>query len=699
MNLSLHALRALAVLLCAPVMLAAPTASAAQSPLSVTHSAGIPQPARSADIVGLVLQNLGQAPTKALPLTFGEVFKPGTVLPSARLNLDVGKFVPVQMDAKTFNSDGSVSIATLTVMAPPLPRRTATGAMLERAPAGASVPAVNLLTALGDYSLIVELTLKGPDGSATKVRVDGRAALEAAIRNGTAKYWRRGFNVTEARVSVPVRGSLRLVFSISAYANGSFTTDVRFNNDIAMQSVGGTVVYDESIIQDGHVVSRHDNVTQYQYQDWHQIVSTSGPPAPVNVQHDIAYLEETGAVPNFDLNLGVAVSLLHQEAVTMAKRGWGEPLSPNGIDQFMPGTGGRPDIGPTTAWNAAWLMTQNATAAKFALGQADAAGAVPWHFYYPRTGDYLTTSAIPNIWTYPGNPWGTTKLTQAVSGHSGWVTDQAHQPDLSYIPYLLTGDEYYLDQLNAQATWSEINQWPAAGSRNNDEGLVVQGEQVRGAAWSLRAIIEAAFANPPDSLMHRYFQRMEDNNFKWLLAHLPEWTAEQGAPHGYLPGVYGNNGAMGPWEQDYLASTIVFAARLHNAGAKTFLEWESNFLVGRFLNGANGFSPHNGIAYNLYVYDPIVRQDYRTWGGIQAATAAAGNSNGNGWKHSNGDYGQLALQTLAGIITVTASPKAIQAYRWLLGSGAPFISPVYLSQSPQFAIVPRLSGAAHSAAR
>ncbi|MGH7099574.1 MAG: hypothetical protein ACREE4_18190, partial [Stellaceae bacterium] len=262
MDLELPLLRLIAALLFLPLVVGpvVSRAAPAQPPLSVIHSAGIPQPSRAADVVGLVLQNLGRSPTKVLPLTFGEVFKPGAVLPAARLQLDVGKPVPVQMDAKTFNSDGSVSIATLTVMAPSLPPRSATGAMLVTASGGAPPPAppVNLLTALHAYSLMVELTVKNPDGSANKVRIDGVAALEAALSNGSAKFWRRGFNVSEARVSVPVRGSLRLVVSISGYANGSFATDVQFNNDIAMQPIGGTVVYDESIIQDGHVVSRHD---------------------------------------------------------------------------------------------------------------------------------------------------------------------------------------------------------------------------------------------------------------------------------------------------------------------------------------------------------------------------------------------------------------------------------------------------------
>lgn len=653
--------------------------------------AGIPQPTQPGDIVGLVFQNIGTRQTPPLPLTFGEVFKPGNVMPGARLLLNIGKQIPVQMDPKTFNADGSVAIATLTVIAPPLPQHTATGAMLVHAPAGSPPPAadIDLAAALGHYSLTVSLTLTEPDGSTTRLEINGVSSLQAALRNRTASFWRRGPEAAEASVSVPAKGSFRLVFSITAYADGSFRSDVQFNNDLAMQPDGGTVTYGETIVQNGHTVSQHNNITQYQYQDWHQVVGTTNEAAEVNIQHDIGYLEATGAIPNFDLRLGVSASVLATETALMAKPGWGEPLSPNGITQYMPGVGGRTDIGPTTAWNAAWLMTQNPTAARFALGQADAAGAIPWHFFYPASGQYLTTNDYPNIWTQPGNPYGTTLLTQPISGDTGWALDTAHQPDLSYIPYLLTGDRYYLDQLNAQAAWCETSLWPAPEARNNGEGLVVQGSQVRGAAWSLREIVEAAYANPPGTPMGRYFRQMEKNNFSWLLSKLPAWTDEQGEAHGYLPGVYGNSGAMAPWQQDYLASTIVLAAQLGVPGAKTFLEWQSNFLVGRFLSQEQGFNPRNGIAYNPHVYDPSTRRIFKSWREIEEATEAAGESNGNGWKRSDGDYGQLALQSLAGIITITGSPRAIEAYRWLLGSGAPYVDAASLASSPQFAIIPR----------
>ncbi len=666
-------------------------------------SAAIPQPTHPGDIVGLVLQNLGKTATPVLPLTFGEVFKRGAVMPDAQLLFDIGKLIPLQMDPKTYHRDGSVAMATITVMAPSLPARTATGAMLVHAHARTASPAapVDLSTALRHYRLVVDLGFQNPDGSTSRVEVNGVAALQAALRKGTASYWRRGPLATEALVNVPVRGSFRLVFDITAFANGAFSSDVRFNNDIAMQPVGGTVIYSESIVQDGKTVSRHTRITQYQYQDWHTVVGTVPSSAQVNIQHDIAYLEQTGAIPYYDLHLGVAASILRQEAAMMASPGWEAPLSPNGITEGMPGVGGRPDIGPTTQWNAAWLMTQNPIAARFALGQADAAGAVPWHFFYPETGNYLTTEDIPNIWTDPGNPSGAIVLTQPLTRSSGWTPDRAHEPDLPYLAYLLTGDQYYLDQLNAEATWSETSNWPDPSQRKDSQGLVVQREEVRAGAWSLREIVEAAYANPPGSPMERYFRRMETNNFSWLMSQIPVWTAEQGQAYGYLPGVYGsNNGAMAPWQQDFLASTMVLAAEQGNRQAVTFLKWQSNFLVGRFLNGANGFSPRDGIAYNLYVYDPHTKEAYKTWAAIEKATAAAGDSNRNGWlRNSRGYYGQLGLQTLAGIITITGSPEAVEAYHWLQHSGAWRIDPVSRATWPQFAIVPGRDPAAQPATR
>jgi hypothetical protein len=238
----------------------------------------------------------------------------------------------------------------------------------------------------------------------------------------------------------------------------------------------------------------------------------------VNVQHDVEALEKTGLVQNYDLTTGVAASLVATEASQMAAPGFGAVLGNAGVTQYMPMTGGRPDLGPTTEADTLWLMTQDPTAAQYALAQANAAGSIPWHFYNPASGEYLTTTANPKLWVdYRGGMYGTTALTQPVPGSTltGWTPDPAHQPDLDYAAYLMTGDRTYLDELNAQASYDVLAQSP---TRQGALGIVADGEgQVRGQAWDLRAIVEAAAANPNGSAEKAYFTQRETNNFGYIL--------------------------------------------------------------------------------------------------------------------------------------------------------------------------------------
>src|SRR5215813_5042524 len=163
-----------------------------------------------------------------------------------------------------------------------------------------------------------------------------------------------------------------MTFNITTSVDGTSRTDVQFNNDYAMQAVGGEVKYDATIKQNGTTVLQQTNIDQFQYQTWHKQIWSNGAPQ-VNIQHDIVALEKTGAIQNYDLSIPVDPSLLAYEATAIASPGWGGVLAANGVTQDMPMTGGRSDIGPTTQANTIWLMTQNQTAAEYALGQADAA--------------------------------------------------------------------------------------------------------------------------------------------------------------------------------------------------------------------------------------------------------------------------------------------------------------------------------------
>ena len=125
----------------------------------------------------------------------------------------------------------------------------------------------------------------------------------------------------------------------------------------------------------------------------------------------------------------------------------------------------------------------------------------------------------------------------------------------------MTGDRYYLDQLNAQATFAILKDY--SPSRQNGLGLVANGlDQVRQQAWSLRQIDEVAWANPDGSAEKAYFSQIAANNWHWLVTQLPTWTAQEGQAYGHIPGTYSSSGlSMAPWQQDYFASTVIAAAK------------------------------------------------------------------------------------------------------------------------------------------
>lgn len=658
----------------------------------------------ASDVAALKLQNAGATLLAGGYTTFGQVFAKGSLAATEDLVARIGMTaVPVQIDVKSTWEDGSVKMAVVTLARPALAAGTDVDVVLARASASAAYTnvaasiggSVDLAAVLEAHRFTVDLT---PQGKATQ-SIDVLAALKGAIASGTASFWQDGPLATQARVEVPVGGSLRLVFDVTAWKNGEISVEAQFNNDIAMGSTGGAVSYTAVMRMDGAVVA-NESVTQAQYQNWHRGFSSSdidggqglGTPSSgwLNIQHDIAALQATGAVAGYDLALGTSQSLLNSWMTATQSSSWNAPLAANGVTQFMPMAGGRPDIGIVTQANAGWLMTQDARAAAYALGQAEAAGAIPWHFWNATAGTWLNTDAYPRLWTDgrggTGSPGSATSggLTQQVPGNTGWTPDTAHQPELSFIPFLMTGERWILDNLNAQASAAIMAVYPEA--RMNEADLVVRWQEVRSAAWSLRQIENAAFASPDGSPEQAYFRSVADANWSWLVSQIPQWTKQQGEAYGWLPGEYGIAGATAPWQQDYLASTAIAAAKRGSEDALTFLKWQANFLVGRFTNEAKGFNPRDGAAYIVAVEDPSTGADFKTWAQMGQKMVEWGWTNGSGWGASDGNYAQLALATLSGIYELTGMKAAADAYWSFLALKPRFVNESDFIGDPTFAL-------------
>ena len=662
---------------------------------------------RPGDVVGLVLEGTG-APAGTI-VVFGQAFRPGDMPREAGLvaQLAGGLPLPAQLDARTWHPDGSVRFGLVSLAVPWLSAGARQAVILAAGPrSNAAHPGI----AFGDHQAILQLAGAGGE----PWQVDLLALFRAAIAGGTVRPWQSGPLATQARVTVSVppaaaggATSLRLVADIALRADGSLWVEPWLRNDVAMRPGGGTASYRLRLILDGREALSTGTLRQPLYTAWGRLFGSGpgGRPAavPPLVCADAAYLAETGVVARYDLSTGVENAVLARFGEAITAPAWAEPLGPRGITQYMPTTGGRQDIGPATTSQAAWLITGDRRAAAYATGQAEAAGAIPWHIWDPEggtagAGGWMDVLRWPRLWTDGRGGPPPDGLLQPVPGDTGWTPDTAHQPDLSYVPYLLTGRRAFLDELLAQAAWSVMTHWPAYRATHAEtldlprgEGVnLVRGNQVRGAAWSLRQLDDAAWACPADHPNHAYFRVAAAGNWAWLRAQLPAWTALQGEAHGWIPGVYRDAGAVPPWQQDYFASTAAAAARRGSADARIVLAWMENFLAGRFLAADKGFNPRDGIAYNIAVAPATApEQPFRSWAGIGAETRARGWSNGSGWGASNGDYAQLALQSLAALQDVLGSAMARQAYAWLSAAGAPFTRPADYARDPTFNIVPR----------
>lgn len=658
----------------------------------VVSTPSVPQP-NGSQLIGANFQNPTGGTIAAGPVQFGQAFVSGDLAAGSGISATVnGSNAPAQIDVKTSHSNGSVKFGVITVMAPSLSSNSTNPTMIS--PAADSGTDISLSTLPG-YSFVVTIAVTG--SSTYTYNIPSLFAQELIA--GRVSYWRQGPVVTEGRISIPIVSSMRLVVDLAKYQDGSYTTDLQVNNDQAMTAVGGQIDYSVTVVQDSVTVASYPNLQHQQYQQWRQLFTTTAV-RPVNVQRDVAYLKEAGVIHQYDLGVGVSTSLIDSMANGISSNAnWGKPFDGTGITKYMPGTGGRPDIGPATAWNTAWIKSQNATAAAYALGQAQAAAGIPWHFWDAGNTTWLNTTNYPNLWTdyrggtgIPGNSSSGGLTQQVDTSLYDWTPDTAHMPALSYTPYLFTGVRFYLDQLNAEGTYSVMSFWPAGplngNARNYGQGLVLSpANQIRGGAWSFRELVSAAWANPDGTAEKTYFTNVVQNNLDFVNGERTARILSQGQIYGYNIGEYGSAEVLPPWQQDYLMTSMVLASQLGFGGADTYIDWATNWSVGRFLNTANGFNPRDGVNY-LMVTKPAGQPLAQTWAKLAEYTAPR--TNGNGWAETQGDYGQLGLAAVASIINRTGSQQAVDAYAILRALNPPFTSTSTYQSEPTFNIVPNV---------
>ena len=318
----------------------------------------------------------------------------------------------------------------------------------------------------------IVVTFEPRGGGGQPVAVD----VGEAFRSGSVESWRKGPLVSEGRVRIPVpslAGDFELVCDLACFNDGTpKRADLNFCRekvhvvDHQEETPVPNVAYGVTVADGGRQVFQADIPVHALAQIWHYTIGEN----QMHVVFDIHALRASGTVIH-DPSLGVkegtvnSFKIRQQGPLEVVKDG--SIAAVRDIVQYMGMTGGRTDIGPQTTPVACWLITQQAAIAQYCLWQADGASAIPWHFRDEKTGSYIFVSEYPNLWVGWSGAQG-----PGLSTNNGWGIDYSHQPDCSYVPWLLTGRRKFLDDLMAQGTQS-VN-WYNPDYRQRGKGMICQ---------------------------------------------------------------------------------------------------------------------------------------------------------------------------------------------------------------------------------
>jgi hypothetical protein len=108
------------------------------------------------------------------------------------------------------------------------------------------------------------------------------------------------------------------------------------------------------------------------------------------------------------------------------------------------------------------------------------------------------------------------------------------------------------------------------------EGLLSR-EQVRGQAWSMRTLAEAAYISPDNDRLKPHFTRILTNNLDWYNKTYTNNAAANifGVLDMGSAVIYNSYRGIAPWQDDFFTSAIGHAAELGFSGAQSLLRWKA----------------------------------------------------------------------------------------------------------------------------
>jgi len=638
----------------------------------------------------ITVKEMDGVSTSNYPLTFGHVFKKGDVTGNVYLNN-----YPTQTDVKTTYDDGSIRFAVISALVPMTANSDTVLNVNTTGTAAKTTPMSKVEILATDIGATIDLTGLSGSGYSGNLQADLRAAINA---ESSLNYWLEGGVCSEILIDQRLNNSLNAAWEVRFYPGSPY---IRISH--AMENVEanyrGNVNYSVDISQGNTAPSSVYTKSNFQHNAssrWRKVFWLGHEPPEVEIHYDLEYLISTGMIPNYDTSLTVPEDTL-ASAYSIWQASNNDIMENGTIKYYFPTTGGREEIGLFPTWTARYLLSMDNRMRDIVLGNASLSAGCPIHYRESDNtksfyGKVLSVVDRPTVRTIPSSAdnYGNTgdNLPTAIGAETTpWTIDKSHQASFNYIPYLITGDKFYLDELYYWAAWNASSEsYNPDWGRDYAKGIIR--DQVRGEAWGIRNIAHAAVMATDLSPESTYFNTIISNNIaEWsnsrAVSPLKYWHYDSGS-EGRTSGTVSDPAdpttvkyIVAPWMDDFVAIVL---RHMKDIGFSTQVALSNlgQFTIGRSTHP--DWNHYNAAPYHfpglLYSGDEV-----STW--EQANSLMVSQPTSFPVDDYPNSYNFVALAALSGLVDQTNGQVA---YNWLKAN---VNDQSELNDDPTWALVPR----------
>lgn len=592
---------------------------------------------KAATITTLTIKEKDGVTTNNYPLTFGHVFKKGDVGPVVSVKIGEN-ILPTQVDAKRHYEDGSMRFAVISVVIPVINANENLNISLVTEGGNQNAGEMlkdNILAT--DVQSLVELSDLSDSNYSNSRTANLRTSIESEMN---LKYWLKGSVATEIITTQEIlddslNPQLNAKWEVRFYPGTSFGPRISNTIENVNSQYRGNVDYAVNIKygNSNPIDVYTKNTFQHNINSrWRKVIWLGAEPPEVELKYDLPYMISTGAIMSYDTSLVVP-----ENVISSAYSGWQvtdhDIMGKGNIQTYFPTTGGRQDIGVLPTWTARYLISMDNRMREIMLGNAEMAASTPVHhkemdiaksFY----GHPISIDDRPTVWL-GNNDYSWTAINDRLPVEVGskdtiWTIDRAHQGSFAFIPYLITGDFFYLEEMYYWASFNlGASNFNSEYGRDYAYGLIR--DQVRGEAWAIRNIADAAAFAIDDDIEKTYLEEKVNNNLEaWIQEYINSESSPlhiwggiscrpsdggrgeenivgcTASPTGKGSGIYEDVLPMrylsSPWMDDYVLTILSHLEDLRY-NSTTIKQWLGKFVVDRFTHPE--FNPYEGAPYRL----------------------------------------------------------------------------------------------------